>query len=273
MGQTDVYGVPERIVTLGTQWLDAVQAFGITPVGYIDDVAVVSGSPAPWEPDSLSTSVRIDPAADLTAQITPLDPDLILIPGYAGDPGNYATLAKIAPTVPNLGTGRIDSWATQLDILGKILDRQSDAAAATASLTEHVDFLATTYPALRGKTYLPVRLDSPTEFTVFADPSTGANALFSSLNMTLPERVRTEVGGGSRTFPIERIVDFPADLLIVTSQPDLADTFASFTDYPAIQKGTVAYLDIATGTGLDLLSPLSLPYVLTRLEPTLAAVT
>lgn len=31
MGQTDVYGVPERIVTLGTQWLDAVQAFGITP--------------------------------------------------------------------------------------------------------------------------------------------------------------------------------------------------------------------------------------------------
>lgn len=276
LGQTNVDGVPARIVALGTQWLDATQALGVLPVGYIDDVEVVTGEPAPWEPSTLTDSIRIDPRGDVLAQVSELDPDLILIPGFAADEKNYRDLSKIAPTVPNLGNAQVDSWTAQLDILGKILDREGQAQSVVANLEGRIDAVAAKYPALKGKTYETVRVDAPTDITFVTNPEVGANALFTQLGMTLPEKLLAEVPTGRRTFPIERILEFPTDLLIVTAPTDDLATAPTavpgFADMPAAQTGSIVDLNLAIGTGLDLLSPLSLPYVLDRLEPGFATV-
>ncbi|MBJ8344245.1 ABC transporter substrate-binding protein [Antrihabitans sp. YC2-6] len=273
LGQSEVNGIPERIVALGTQWLDATEALGITPVGYIDDVAVSTGAPAPWEPPELADSVAIDPRGDILAQVQALDPDLILTPGFAADEKNYGGLSKIAPTVPNLGNTQIDSWTAQVDVLGKILDREGQAASLIANLNGRIDAIAKKYPGLAGKTYAAIRVESPTEFSAITAPEIGANTLFTKLGMKLPPQLTADPQAGRKTFPLERIVDFPTDLLVITAtSPEAADALGAVPGYyelPSVQKGSVAVLDIATGTGLELLSPLSLPYALDMLDPTL----
>lgn len=53
LGETTVEGTPERVVTIGNQWLDASLALGVTPVGYADNVSILAGGQkVPWAPDS-----------------------------------------------------------------------------------------------------------------------------------------------------------------------------------------------------------------------------
>lgn len=72
-GETVLEETPTRIVALGNQWLDTVQAFGILPTGYIDNVAALARKTPAWEPESLRQA-----RARNTEQVAALEPDLIL---------------------------------------------------------------------------------------------------------------------------------------------------------------------------------------------------
>lgn len=274
MGSTTITGVPQRIVALGSQWLDATESLGVTPVGYIDNVAMTTGgTPAPWEPATLKDAKQIDAKSDIVEQVAALRPDLILAPGFATDKQTYDQLSKLAPTIPNLGTQQVEPWDKEVEIMGRILHKEDRAKQVVADVNSKIDALAQQNPGLKGKTFVTSFLASPTQLMVLADPKDGASALFERLGMQLPAHLVAEAGTAGRiALSPERLGDLDSDMLVITSPANLSDSVAQLPGYdqlPAVRKDAVAKVDLATGTGINVPTPLSIPYVLDKLTPAL----
>ncbi len=275
-GRTDIQGVPTRVVALSTQWLDIAQSLGVAPVGYIDNVAALAAVPqAPWEPAAIRDAHPIDPKANIAEQVARLQPDVILAPASVADKTLFDALARIAPTIPNLSSSQPDSWTDQLNVLGTVLDRESQAKSVEANITGRFDAILARNPTLRGKTFVSAFPAVPNQINVVADPRDGAAVVLAKLGMVLPPKLVHDAGPTGRfTVPPERVPELASDLLIVSAAEPGADVLRNapgYAELPAVRKGAVAVLDPATGAGLSLPSPLSLPYVLDRLEAALAA--
>ncbi len=277
-GRTAIEGIPQRIVALGTQWLDAVEALGVLPVGYVDSVSLVTGgATAPWEPPTLKDSgaVAMDGRTDVVAQVENLKPDLILAPGLFADQQTYNKLSRIAPTIPNLRDIAVQSWSDQVNVLGKVLGREDNAKSAIANVNGRIDAVAAANTNLDGKSYLVVDLISPTVLIARIDTDDAASGLFRKLGMVVPQKLAAAAGSASRvTLGPDRVGDLDADLLIAIGSAELIDYLKALPPYatlPAVKKGSVVFFDPAGGSSLNLPSPLSLPYLIDRLEPALAS--
>jgi iron complex transport system substrate-binding protein len=273
LGTATIYGIPQRIVAMGTQWLDAAQVLQIQPVGYVDDVAVVTGQPAPWEP-ALPNSKPIDIKGDIVAQVRDLQPDLILTPSFGGNEDLYDRLHDIAPTLANLRNSPLDSWESEVDSLGKILDKQGQAQSQIANIKGRIQATADRYPGLKGKTFVAASIDTPTELAMITDANSGTTELFTRLGLKIPENLIQEGGPTGRIpLPLDRLPDFSTDLLIVFGTPELQNVLTALPAYPnlpSVQRGSILFPDNNVRLGFDLLSPGSIPYVLDRLQSTLA---
>lgn len=275
-GDTTITGTPERIVTLGTQWLDTAQVFDVIPVGYVDNVALATGgTPGPWEGAELAGSTAIDARGDVLEQVAALQPDLILAPGFATDQTTYDQLSAIAPTIADIGDAQVQSWEELVTIMGRILGQEDRAQQVIGDVGGRIDALAAKYPGLRGKTFASIYLYSPSQLMVLADPNDGASALFTRLGMSLPSELVDMAGTAGRvSLSPERVSELTPDLLVATTGPGLESNLADLPGYgslPAVQTNAVALLDLPAATGINIPSPLSLPYVLDQLEPALAA--
>ncbi|MCX4093130.1 ABC transporter substrate-binding protein [Nocardia sp. alder85J] len=273
-GQTSVPQVPKRIVAIGNQWLDAALALGVTPVGYLDNVAMVSKSRTAWDPDTLGRATQLS-NNDLAESVAALDPDLILADGYYADEKMYTTFSKIAPTLPALSKSMVTPWQDQTTALGKVLHKDADAAAIVAKVTGRIDALAQQYPGLHGKTFASTWLAGPSQLMVLIDPKDGSTSLFTALGLHIPEQLAALPSNGGRTqLSPERVDELQVDLLLAATSPGLADTYRHFPGYdnlPAVRKHAVAELDTQDIAGLNQPTALSLPYLLDKIEPALAA--
>ncbi|MFE9582067.1 ABC transporter substrate-binding protein [Nocardia sp. NPDC006044] len=277
MGQTAVSGTPKRIVTLGNQWLDATLALGVTPVGYADNVSQGGKSQVPWVPDSLSEAKVLKMGADVVEQIAALEPDLILVPGFMVDKAMYDKLSKLAPTIgPVTPNAQIDQWSDQLATLGKVLHKEADADKVVANVNGRIDEVAHRYPGLRGKTFLTCMLTGPAQLMVLADPKDGSAALFNRLGMAIPEHIAKEAPSGGRlALSPERLGDLNSNMLICGALPAFTEKFKRLPGYdelPSVRNNGIAFVDVTTISAINIPTPLSVPYVLEKLDPTLAAV-
>jgi iron complex transport system substrate-binding protein len=273
LGTATIYGIPQRIVAMGTQWLDVAEVLQVQPVGYVDDVAVLTGEPAPWEPP-LPNSKAIDVKGDIVAQVRDLHPDLILTPSYGGNRDLYDKLHDIAPTLANLRNSQLDSWESQVAGLGKILDKQGQAESQIANLKGRIEATAARYPGLKGRSFVAGSIDTPTDLMMITDANSGTTELFTRLGLQIPENLIQEAGPAGRVpLPLDRLPDFATDLLVIFGTPDLLNVLTAvpaYSNLPSVQRGSVVFPDNFVRLGLDLLSPGSIPYVLDRLESTLA---
>ncbi|WP_067646903.1 ABC transporter substrate-binding protein [Nocardia harenae] len=275
-GETVVEGTPERIVTLGNQWLDATQAFGITPVGYADNISIGAKTKVPWEPDSLSQATVLNAGGDIAEQIAGLEPDLILVPSYLVDQAMYDKLGKLAPTIgavtPN---AQVDNWVDQVTALGRILGREDDAEGIVDGVDAKVDEFAAKYPGLRGKTFLTCMLTGPAQLMVLADPKDGSAALFERLGMSIPQQIAAEAPAGGRlALSPERLGDLTSDMLVCGAMPAFEEKFKQLPGYaelPAVKSGGIAFIDVMTISALNTPTPLNTRYVLDKLAPTFEA--
>ncbi|WP_185981799.1 ABC transporter substrate-binding protein [Skermania sp. ID1734] len=275
LGRTTIDGVPKRIVTLGTQWLDATESLGVQPVGYLDDVLVRTGQSAPWEPTSLHSSTAIDAKGDVPAQVAALHPDLILASTVTDKP-TIDKLDTIAPTIPNLSRSRVQSWSDEVRVLGKVLARDDTAQSVIDKVNGQMDATIAKYPGLKGKTFATVYYSGDDQITVFADKDDPTSTFFIRMGMVLAPNLVAMVGPvGHMLLPPGRVSELNADMLgVALAEPDQQGEFQSLPGYwqlPAAQHGTVGFLGLATAIGLDQQSPLSLPYILDRIQPVLAA--
>lgn len=271
LGETVITGTPKRIVVLDTQWLEATLALGVTPVGYLDNISqFMGGQRLPWQPDSLSSAKALTSTGDIAEQVAALEPDLILAQGYTTDQALYDKLSKLAPTIPALGSAQVDKWTDQLRTVGKVLGREDKATTVIDGVYGQINDVAKRYPSLSGKTFLTCWLAGPSQLMVLADPNDGATELFTKLGMSLPKHIVDEgaAAGGRLSLSPERLGDLDSNLLVATGES--LKQLPGYNTLPSVQKGSISFIDLASGSGLNQPTALSLPYILKQLEPALA---
>ncbi|WP_225729946.1 MULTISPECIES: ABC transporter substrate-binding protein [unclassified Nocardia] len=275
-GETKIDGSPKRVVALGNQWLDAVQSLGVQPVGYLDNTMGVTGGTAPWEPAALKRSTALNLNGDIVEQIAALEPDLILVPGYQVDKTMYEKLSRLAPTIGPVTPGaQIDNWSDEVTALGTVFGKRADADKVIAGVRDRISGAAQRHPGLSGKTFLTCMLTAPTQLMVLADPKDGSAELFNRLGLRIPEHIAKEAPlGGRLALSPERLADLDANLLVCGAMPGLAEKLTQLPGYaelPSVRAGSFAAVDVMTISAINSPTALSVPYLLDKLEPALAA--
>ncbi|WP_159922756.1 MULTISPECIES: ABC transporter substrate-binding protein [Nocardia] len=278
LGETTVEGMPERVVAIGNQWLDATLSLGVTPVGYADNVSVVAGGQkVPWEPDSLSTATVLKQGSDMAEQIAALDPDLILVPAFLVDRAMYDKLSKLAPTIgPVTENAQVDRWTDQVTALGKVLHKEDAATKVIADVETKIKDVSAEYPNLTAKTFLTCMLTGSSQLMVLADPEDGSAKLFYDLGLSMPQNIVAEAPAGGRlALSPERLSELTSDILMCGAMPEFEQKFKElpgYNDLPSVKSGGMTFLDTLTISAINTPTALSVPYVLERLNPTFAAV-
>ncbi|WP_019931173.1 ABC transporter substrate-binding protein [Nocardia sp. BMG111209] len=271
-GRTTVTGTPKRVVTLGSQWLDATVALGVTPVGYIDNVAGLAGAASPWLP-ALGDAKKLSSQGKLDEQVAALNPDLILVDGFLADQKTYDTMTKIAPTVPGLTAATVQSWRDEVATLGKVLHRKDSADKVIAGLDGRLSDLAAKNPGLKGKTFASTWLASPAQLMVLTDPNDGSAQVFGQLGLQIPQGLQQlPAHQGRAQLSTERLDQLNTDLLLAGYSPGQDETYRKlpgFAELPAVHKNAVVFLTVQEISAINQPTALSLPYLLDRIAPAL----
>jgi len=144
MGETEICGQPQRVVSLSPYLLDYLLALGVQPIAHSDDrwdpsIGEVYDNPAEqilylgqWvetKPISLG-----DPDAPSLEALVNVQPDLILGEEYQN--GNYALMTQIAPTLlfNQSGADEKNAWQHNINEIAIALDREAEAEVL---LTRH----------------------------------------------------------------------------------------------------------------------------------------
>jgi len=272
-GETQLDEVPGRIVTLDLQWTDVLLSVGVEPVGYLASPYAGEGGIYPWEAGMLDDATPIEATSGLPMeQIASLDPDLILVGFEAAEQEQYDQLAAIAPTVGLLGDLQVDDWQAQLEVVAQVTGRSADAAAVLEHVEGLVGETAAALPGLAGRTYALVNyVKGDGLFYVVADPDDGSSQLFYDLGLEIdPDLLAIEPGAFGRIeLSFENVALLQADILVVFAQTGDPADVPGWDALPAVQSGAVVSLDFAAVSGLNQPTPLSIPYSLDLITPTL----
>lgn len=272
-GSTTVGQRPARVVTLEPQWTDTMLALGVTPVGAAIDT-LMPDSRTPWQDLPAGTTTLEVGQVVPFEQIAALQPDLIVGSFTIGDQATYDRLSAIAPTVASLTDRQVDTWQDMTTTAGTLLREPAAAAALIGKVDDQVQQVATELPGLKGKSFLLGQYLVGTGLVLVADPDDGSSRFFTALGMQMYEPVAAE--GKSSGAPRIQVSTERSDLLradLVAFLVNGGDKSA-LADIPGFDTlpGTVDVLDYPTIVGLNVPSPLSIPYALQQLRPALEKV-
>ncbi len=266
-GTTEIPEEPERVVTVGFNDQDFVLALGITPVGTREYVGY-DYEARPWATEALDGEVlptvggeEIDVEA-----VARLEPDLIVGIYSFMDEATYGLLSGIAPVVAQTDDYEVGGtpWQEQTLLTGRALGREEEAqelvdeveAQFAAAREENPEFdgatLAVDYGLVDGH-YILEEQDL-------------RNRFFADLGFATPETTG-EVS-------MERLDLLDQDVLVsggYTREEISVDPL--FTSLAVVQEDRTVYLgrfDSVATAALGFGSPLSLPYLLDLLVPSLA---
>jgi iron complex transport system substrate-binding protein len=284
-GSTEVTKAPKRVVTVGYTDDQAVLAFGIKPVGMVDQYPNPTGQTPdintqwPWVKDQWGDTrpdvvMKNGDAGPNFEKIASLRPDLIIAVYSEVDKAAYEKLSKIAPTVGRTkGEKELFSapWQDNAVHIAKALGKEKEGAELVKGIQAKLDTAKKDHPEFGGKTAVALSWykDSISAFT-----STDVRGrLVTGTGFTY----RTEIdkiadGAFSTELSPERIDLIDADRIFVIN--DKADTdalkkFELFTNLPAVKNGNVSYLldseGPAIGAAMSQGTLLSLPYAIDEL--------
>ncbi|GGK57774.1 ABC transporter substrate-binding protein [Nocardia camponoti] len=274
-GETTISGTPKKVVALGNQWLDASLALGVTPVGYVDNIAALSKSTPAWEPESLKQAKALSTTGNIAEQVAALEPDLILADPFIADQKTYDDLSKIAPTLPALTKDAVSPWQDQVAALGKVFGKESDAKAVVKSVDDKLAAITAANPGLKGKTFASTWLASPAQLMVLTDPNDGSSKTFTQLGMSIPANLTAlPANQGRLALSPERVDELTADLLLAGYSPGLDEKYRAlpgYPDLPAVRKGSIVFLTTQEISAVNQPTALSVPYLLDKLTPAFTA--
>lgn len=273
-GKTELTAVPQRIASLDPQFTDVLLALGVTPVAFVADARPGFDATYPWQGDQLadSTPIPFDGVAYQNQDVFNADPDLIVGTYAIEDQSRFDALTEIAPTIAAPDPDReVQRWQDMVTLAGQILDREDDAAQLIddleAQIAEHADAL----PGLEGKTYTFVNYMPGTSLTVLADPEDGASEIFATLGLEPnPNALEAADGAtGRATFSLEQVKLLDSDLIIMLANGGNPEDLVGWDSLAAVENGAVVQIDWNQAVALNQPTPLSVPWVLDELTPTL----
>ncbi|WP_406317273.1 iron-siderophore ABC transporter substrate-binding protein [Streptosporangium sp. NBC_01639] len=282
-GSTTITSEPKRIVTVGLTDQDAVLALGKIPVGTTDWLGGYTGAIGPWATGKLGGAAAPTMLTDTgtgpqVEKIAALAPDLIFALYSGLTKEQYETLSKLAPVVaqPKEYKDYGIPWQRQTEIVGKALGKEAESgkliedveAGFAAARKEHPEF-----------TGAGAVVTTPYEgFFVYGSQDPRSRTL-TSLGFTLPADLDKVIGdkfGASISKERSDLLDQDA---IVWTVPDIAkdsDTLHKdkvYKDLQVVKQDREIFINENGdyGKAFSFVTVLSLPYVLDRLVPQLAA--
>lgn len=274
-GSTEIDEVPERIVSLDPQWTDVLLSMGVTPVGSITSTQIDERGTFPWQGDQLDDSEPIDYTGSIPLEsVAALQPDLVLGTYVFTDKAAYEQLAGQFDVIAAPTDEQVQKWEDLTTLTGQFLGEPDKAEEVIADVNADVAKVADELPGLDGKTiafanYYP----DGNQLVVLSDPDDGANVLFSELGLGLaPGVVALGDGANGRVeLSLEQISALDGDILLaLTNGTDTAE-IVGWDALPAVEAGTAQVLDLAEAWALNTPSPLSIPWGIEEIRPTLEA--
>jgi len=282
-GSTTIKSTPKRVVTVGLTDQDAVLALGTVPVGTTEWLGGYPGAIGPWAKDKAAgaktpTVLKDTGTGPSPEKIAALRPDLIL--GlYSGlTKPQYDALSKIAPVVaqpgdlPDYGI----PWQQTTRTAGKALGKDAEAEKLVTGTEAKVAAVAREHPEFKGKTGL---VATPYDGIFVYGPRDLRSNVLTSLGFTLKPELGSVVGkefGVNISAERTDLLDNDVTVWIVTDPAkDVAKLHANraYADQKVVKEGREVFLNETGdyGNAISFVSVLSMPYVLDRLVPQLAA--
>ncbi|GAA1009771.1 ABC transporter substrate-binding protein [Acrocarpospora pleiomorpha] len=282
-GTTTIPAAPTRVFTVGLTDQDAVLALGTVPVGTTDWFGGFPGAIGPWAKDELGSSpvptlLEDTGTGPQVEKIAALKPDLILAL-YAGiTKEQYETLSKFAPVVaqPKEFNDYGIPWQDQTLLTGKALGKDAEAKALIEGVEAKFAAAKAEHPEFAGATAV---VATPYEgFFVYGSQDSRSRTL-SSLGFTMPSDLDKVIGNQFGTSISRERADLLDQKVTVWTVPDLAKDVETlhkdklYGDMTVVAEGREVFVGESTsyGVAFSFVTVLSLPYVIDRLVPQLAA--
>ncbi|AXG81818.1 iron-siderophore ABC transporter substrate-binding protein [Streptomyces paludis] len=284
-GSTKITKTPERVVSVGYTDDQAVLAFGIKPVGMVDQYPNPVGTTPdintqwPWVKDKWGDTrpevvMSNGDAGPNYEKIAALRPDLIIAVYSEIDQAAYDKLSKIAPTVGRTkGEKELFSapWQDNAVHIAKALGKEKEGTALVQGIQDKLDAAREAHPELADQTAVALSWykDSIAPFTT----TDVRGRLLAGIGYKGATKI-DEIADG-KFFTVlspERVDLVDVDRVFVIN--DKADTealkkFKLFSNLSVAKKGKVTYLldseGPAVGAAISQGTLLSMPYAIDEL--------
>lgn len=281
LGTAEIPEKPERVITLGQGSTETSIALGTTPVG-MEEYAWAADDTGylPWvheaveeEGDELPELVGAGEKLDLE-KIVELEPDVILAPWSGITQEQYDSLSEIAPTVGYPDKAWSVDWDQQIDIIGKALGQEEEAAGLVDDPETQLADEAKKHPTWGDYTFSYV-YTTPDTLGVFLPDEQRAD-IVRKLGLQIDpvvETMKETEGTDSSIIGYENADQLKDSDLIFTfysdaKQKEQALDNELYAQIPAIKKdAVVASTDNAFVTASSMINPLTVPYTLERYAP------
>ncbi len=275
-GETTLTKAPSRVVCVGLTEQDALLALGIVPVAVTDWFGDAPGRIFSWAEHLLGDAELPEVLDGVEVEkIAALAPDLI-IGQYAGiTEKEYELLSKVAPTVVQSGEYADYGmpWDEMAVTIGKAVGQGAKMQEIVDGVKQQVADAAAAHPEFAGKEAMVV---TPYEGLFIYGPEDPRSRMLVGLGFEFPTDV---FGRAGDEFGTSLSAESTSDL----DQVDVAvwlDLEADKSVKRVFDETTTAaegrYFDISSADGdyyvaHSFVTPLSIPYVLERYVPQLAA--
>lgn len=264
---------PERIVSLSYTGIDALLALGVTPISYRAWFGGNDQGLWPWTLNSLpkDASFKVLRGEINPEEVARLRPDFVEALYSGISPAQYAALSRVTPVLPApKDQGDFSTaWDVMLRQIGRAIARQDQADKVIQDIEATFAKIRARHPEWVGKTAIVAQPEGPLIFSE-TDPRM---ALLTRLGFKIPNAARP-YALGNFYFKLDRELTEPLDadvILWVNFHHDFSalDIMPLRHTLKAVQEGREVFLDPVLSAALSYSSPLSIPYLLDRLEPLL----
>ncbi|WP_369175960.1 iron-siderophore ABC transporter substrate-binding protein [Streptomyces mutabilis] len=284
-GTTKVTEAPKRVVSVGYTDDQTVLAFGIKPVGMVDQYPNPAGqSPDintqwPWVKDKWGDSepevvMKNGDDGPNYEKIAALRPDLIVAVYSEIDQAGYDKLSKIAPTVARTKTEKEPfsaPWQDNALHIAKALGKAEEGEKMVADIQAKLDTAKKEHPEFADRTAVVL---SWYEKSVAPFTSTDVRGrLVTGLGFKYQTEIDKVAGGDFyTTLSPERVDLVDVDRVFVINDQadqDALKEFELFANLDAVKNGKVSYLldseGPAVGAAISQGTLLSMPYAIDEL--------
>ncbi|GAA4798629.1 iron-siderophore ABC transporter substrate-binding protein [Streptomyces ziwulingensis] len=282
-GSTTVESEPKRIVTVGLTDQDAVLALGKVPVGTTEWLGGYQGAIGPWAADKLGgaeppTVLKDTGTGPQVERIAALKPDLILAVYGGLTKEQYESLSAFAPVIaqPEEYNDYGVPWQELTETVGRALGEPEQAAKVVGATEDAIDAAAKEHPEFAGASAV---MATPYEGMFVFGSQDARSRILTDLGFKLPAGLDKAIGDRFGANISKERTDLLDQDAVVWIAGDVAKDSAklhkdaSYKDLGVVKEGREVFVNESGdyGNATSFVSALSLPYVIERLVPQLAA--
>ncbi|AUI58653.1 iron-siderophore ABC transporter substrate-binding protein [Amycolatopsis sp. BJA-103] len=282
-GSTTITQEPKRVVTVGLTEQDALLALGVVPVGVTEWLGKFPGTIAPWATDKLGGAALPEVLKDVDGpqyeKIAALKPDLI-IALYSGlTKEQYDKLGQIGVPVvaqPKEYNDYGIPWQEATKKVGQAVGRSTKANELVKGVEDKFAQVRKEHPEFAGKSGL---MASTYEGYFVYGSQDPRSRILESLGFKLPADLDAAIGDKfGKAISAERtdLLDRDALVWLIDTPAKAQEIFGKDALYTGLkvakEKREILIENEGTyGSAVSFVTVLSLPYVVDRIVPQLAA--